>query len=105
MYLRYMDRSLPIGKARAELADVIGRARYAGEPTVLTDRGDEAAAVVPVGLLKEFRRLRDAEDRRIIAERLAARARGEAAPVPVTVEELLGMAGVGPDEVPAAGAA
>jgi antitoxin (DNA-binding transcriptional repressor) of toxin-antitoxin stability system len=107
VYVRYMDRSLPIGKARAEFADVIGRARYAGEATVLTDRGDAAAAVVPVGLLKEYRRLRDAEDLRIITARLSDRDLGRAATVAVTVsaEELLGMAGVALSEVPTAGAA
>jgi prevent-host-death family protein len=62
---------LKISEARADLSEVIGRARYANEPTMLTDRGKPAAVIVSPRMYAEYRELREAEMRRIVAGRLA----------------------------------
>ncbi|WP_202638980.1 type II toxin-antitoxin system Phd/YefM family antitoxin [Bailinhaonella thermotolerans] len=43
-----MTRRVPLGEARQNWADVIGTVRYARQPAILTDRGRDAVAVVPV---------------------------------------------------------
>ena len=50
MYNMYM-RELSVAETRAELPDVLARAAYRGEPTIVTKRGVRYAAVVPVELL------------------------------------------------------
>lgn len=47
-----------IAEARNVLGEVISRARYAGEPTVLINRGKEAAVVVPYEDYATLRELR-----------------------------------------------
>ncbi|MFI5629152.1 type II toxin-antitoxin system prevent-host-death family antitoxin [Streptomyces sp. NPDC051664] len=39
-----------IAEARNVLGEVISRARFAGEPTILVNRGKEAAVIVPYDL-------------------------------------------------------
>ncbi|WP_431781759.1 type II toxin-antitoxin system prevent-host-death family antitoxin [Streptomyces chumphonensis] len=39
-----------IAEARNVLGEVIARARFAGEPTILMNRGKEAAVIVPFDL-------------------------------------------------------
>ncbi|GGU52236.1 type II toxin-antitoxin system prevent-host-death family antitoxin [Streptomyces lavendofoliae] len=41
------ERRTKIAKARNVLGEVISRSRYAGEATVLVNRGKEAAVIVP----------------------------------------------------------
>lgn len=47
-----------IAEARNVLGEVISRARYAGEPTVLINRGKEAAVIVPYEDYATLRELR-----------------------------------------------
>ncbi|MDX3354723.1 type II toxin-antitoxin system prevent-host-death family antitoxin [Streptomyces sp. ME01-24h] len=42
-----------IAEARNVLGEVISRARFAGEPTILINRGKEAAVIVPFELYEE----------------------------------------------------
>lgn len=42
-----VEHRAKIAEARNVLGEVISRARYAGEPTVLMNRGKEAAVIVP----------------------------------------------------------
>src|ERR1022692_271648 len=50
---------MPISDAREHLGEVVGRARYAGEETILTDYGAPAAVVIS---FKEYQRLKHARD-------------------------------------------
>ena len=65
-------RSESIREAREHLATIVDRAERDGEPTVITRRGREVAAVVSMDLLREYRILEEQEVLRIIAERRAA---------------------------------
>lgn len=60
--------SVSIREARERLADVIDRAEH-DEPTVITRRGREVAAVVPIELLREYRQWEERELLRLIEER------------------------------------
>ena len=57
-------------QVRDRFATVVDDARN-GEPTVVTQRGRRVAAIVPVDLLDEYDRLREAADMAVIRERLA----------------------------------
>lgn len=48
-----------IAEARNVLGEVIARARFAGEPTILINRGKEAAVIVSYRDYATFRELRD----------------------------------------------
>lgn len=50
-----------IAEARNVLGEVISRARYAGEPTVLVNRGKEAAVVVSYGFYEHGRSITPTE--------------------------------------------
>lgn len=39
-------------KVRNELGEVVAKAKFAKEPTILLNRGKEAAAIVPIEFLK-----------------------------------------------------
>ena len=58
-----------IREAREHLATIVDRAERDGEATVITRRGREVAAVIPIDLLREYRILEEREILRIIAER------------------------------------
>ena len=49
---------MPISDAREHLGDVVGRARYAGEETILTHYGSPAAVVIS---FEEYQRLKGVE--------------------------------------------
>jgi prevent-host-death family protein len=68
--------TMSIAATRAELATVVGRARHAKSPTVLTSRGRPVAAVVPI---EDLELIEDAIDRRMADEARAAIAAGEQA--------------------------
>jgi prevent-host-death family protein len=57
-----------IREVRDHLADVVER----NEPTIITRRGKEIAAVVPIEILRKFRALEDADDAATVAAALAA---------------------------------
>lgn len=68
-YCWYMDR-MKISEARSQLAEVLGRARYGQQATVLTDRGKDAAVVISPEQYDEYQRLREQEMRRTVRQRL-----------------------------------
>jgi prevent-host-death family protein len=50
---------MPISDAREHLGEVVGRARYGGEETILTHYGSPAAVVIS---FEEYQRLKHARD-------------------------------------------
>ncbi len=60
-----------VREARDHFATIIDRAERDGEPTIITRRDREVAAVVPMDLLREYRLLEEREVVRLIAERRA----------------------------------
>ena len=50
---------MPISDAREHLGEVVGRARYAGEETILTHYGAPAAVVIS---FEEYQRLKQARE-------------------------------------------
>ncbi|MFJ3789792.1 type II toxin-antitoxin system Phd/YefM family antitoxin [Kitasatospora sp. NPDC090091] len=60
--------SVSVREAREHFARVIDRAEH-DEPTVITRRGREVAAVVPIELLREYRQWEERELARLIEER------------------------------------
>jgi prevent-host-death family protein len=50
---------MPISDAREHLGDVVGRARYGGEETILTHYGSPAAVVIS---FEEYQRLKHAAE-------------------------------------------
>jgi prevent-host-death family protein len=70
-----------VREVRAHLAAIVERADRDATPTVITRRGREVAAVVPIDLLRDYRAMEEREIQRIIAER-----RGEAT---VSLEEVM----------------
>ncbi|MGH3314296.1 MAG: type II toxin-antitoxin system Phd/YefM family antitoxin [Streptomyces sp.] len=65
-----------IRDVRAHLADVVERADRDDQPTVITRRGREVAAVVSIDLLRKYQQLEEQEINRIVDERMANRAAG-----------------------------
>jgi prevent-host-death family protein len=59
-----------IAEARNVLGEVIARARFAGEPTVLVNRGKEAAVIVSYGFYEQA--LADRKTLTALLEALAA---------------------------------
>ncbi|WP_371493404.1 type II toxin-antitoxin system prevent-host-death family antitoxin [Kitasatospora sp. NBC_00374] len=60
--------TVSVREARERFADVVDRAER-DEPTVITRRGREVAAVVPIELLREYRQWEERELLRLVAER------------------------------------
>lgn len=59
-----------IRQVRDHLADVVDRADRDDEPTVITRRGKEVAAVVPIELLRRYQQFEEQEIIRIVRERM-----------------------------------
>lgn len=57
-----MSKRYTASTARAEFADIVSRAEYAGEQTIIHRRNKAVAAVVPIEDLKLIERLEDAID-------------------------------------------
>jgi prevent-host-death family protein len=72
--------------ARADFADIINRAEYAGEHTVIHRRKKPVAAVVPIEDLKLIERLEDEID--IAAARKAMKEKGKNIPWAQVKKEL-----------------
>lgn len=51
MYTFEAMERVPVNQARRRFADILGRAQYAGEITLITKHDKEIAAVVPTDLL------------------------------------------------------
>ena len=61
----------PASEARNNLADLVNRAAYTGERTIIRRRGKDLAAIVPLEDLKILEELEDASDRVAIRKALA----------------------------------
>jgi len=65
-----------IRDVRAHLAEVVERADRYDQPTVITRRGREIAAVVSIDVLRKYQQWEEREINRIIDERMANPAPG-----------------------------
>lgn len=61
-----MSRRYTTSTARTQFADIINRAEYAGERTIVHRRNKAVAAVVPIDDLELIERYEDELDRRLI---------------------------------------
>ncbi|MBE3001149.1 type II toxin-antitoxin system prevent-host-death family antitoxin [Nocardiopsis sp. HNM0947] len=61
-----------IRQVRDHIADVVDRADRDDEPTVITRRGKEIAAVVPIEMLRHYQRLEEQEIIGLVKERMAS---------------------------------
>ena len=71
MYASYMSATMSTRELRDQLADVLADAGR-NEVTIVTSRGREVAAVVPIEMLRDYRRLEEREVVRILEERRAS---------------------------------
>ncbi|WP_017574423.1 type II toxin-antitoxin system Phd/YefM family antitoxin [Nocardiopsis kunsanensis] len=69
-------QSESIRQVRDHLADVVDRADREDEPTVITRRGKEVAAVVPIEMLRHCKRLEEQEILALVEERMSSKAPG-----------------------------
>ncbi|MFG2223768.1 type II toxin-antitoxin system Phd/YefM family antitoxin [Streptomyces sp. NPDC048644] len=76
-----------IRDVRAHLAEVVERADRDDQPTVITRRGKEVAAVVSIDVLRKYQQWEEREMNRIIDERMANRA--PAVPIEDVMRETL----------------
>ncbi|MFJ9906800.1 type II toxin-antitoxin system Phd/YefM family antitoxin [Streptomyces sp. NPDC101152] len=60
-----------IRDVRAHLAEVVERADRDDQPTIITRRGKEVAAVVSIDVLRKYQQWEEHEINRIIDERMA----------------------------------
>lgn len=75
-------RSLSTRAARSRFGELLDRARYQGEETVITKNGTPWAALVSIEELEHLRALEDAADRALIDEARRALEAGEDETVP-----------------------
>jgi len=80
-----MTKQYTTSTARAAFADIVSRAEYAGERTIVHRRKKPVAAIVPVEDLECLRRLEDEID--LAAARKAIREKGENIPWSVIKKE------------------
>jgi len=73
-----MTRRFTTSTARAQFADIVSRAEYAGEHTIIHRRKKPVAAVIPIADLKLIERLEDEID--IAAARKAMKEKGKNIP-------------------------
>ncbi len=78
LYNLYMAKKFTTSTARAQFADIISRAEYAGESTVIHRRAKPVAAVIPIEDLKLLERLEEEID--IADARKAMREKGKSIP-------------------------
>lgn len=69
--------TLTTTEARKSLSDVLSRAQYAHERTVLTRNGEPVAAIVPLDDLEAMEALEDAMDVREARKRLREAGEGD----------------------------
>jgi prevent-host-death family protein len=63
-----MDNTASVREVRESLADVVDRATH-DELTIITKRGREVAAVVPIEMVREYREWEEERVLRIVNER------------------------------------
>jgi prevent-host-death family protein len=66
-----MDNTASVREVRENLADVVERAAH-DELTIITKRGREVAAIVPIEMVREYREWEEERVLRIINERRAS---------------------------------
>ena len=91
LYERYTNMTrLNVSKAREEFPEVVNRAAYGKERTIVSRRGKDLAAVIPIEDLRLLERLaREEMDRIDIADALASLAEpGENIPLRDLMREL-----------------
>jgi len=66
LYNLYMSKKYTTSTARAQFSDIVSRAEYAGERTVVHRRKKPVAAVVPIEDLELIERYEDELDLRLI---------------------------------------
>lgn len=76
-----------IRELRAHLADVVDRADRSDEATIVTRRGKEVAAVVPIQMLRQYRIWEDRYYAELVAKRMKSSALG--IPLEEVMAELL----------------
>lgn len=88
-WYNFMTR-LNVSKAREEFPDVVNRAAYAKERTIVSRRGKDLAAIIPIEDLRLLERLaRDEMDRQDLEDARAALAEpGENIPLDAVKKEL-----------------
>lgn len=79
LYERYTTmKRLNVSKAREEFPEVVNRAAYGNERTIVSRRGKDLAAVIPIGDLRLLERLaREEMDRLDLEDARAALAEAE----------------------------
>jgi prevent-host-death family protein len=65
-YNSYMNRKFSASTARSQFADIVSRAEYRGERTIVHKRNKPVAAVVPIEDLELIERYEDEVDRQLI---------------------------------------
>lgn len=60
-----------IRQVRDHISDVVDRADREDSPTVITRRGKEVAAIVPIELLRRYQQLEEQEIMRMVKERMS----------------------------------
>ena len=70
-YIGCMDNTASVREVRENLADVVERAAH-DELTIITKRGREVAAIVPIEMVREYREWEEERVLRIINERRAS---------------------------------
>lgn len=83
-----------IRQVRDHIADVVDRADREDSPTVITRRGKEVAAVVPIDLLRRYQQFEEQEIMRMVRERMGNPAQG------TPMEEVMAQILEGPGEPP-----
>lgn len=86
-----MHKKLTTSEARAQFSDIVNRAAYAGERTVLHRRKKRVAAVIPIEEYDLLERIIEERENEIDA-RLARKARKEKGSIPFdAVKKKLGL--------------
>ncbi len=81
-----MTRRFTTSTARAQFADIVSRAEYAGEHTIIHRRKKPVAAVVPIADLELIERLEDEID--VADARKAMKEKGKNIPLAQIKKEL-----------------
>jgi prevent-host-death family protein len=84
--------SVPLARARDELADLVNRASYGGERVILTRRGRTVAALIPAGDLDLLEALEDERDARLAQQ--SRRESAERGDKPVPFEDVMDRLGI-----------
>lgn len=89
VYTVDMADTVSIRDLRNELADVVDRAQHHDEPTIISRRGREVAAVVSIETLREWERWEDERLGQAVRERMASDDGSPGVPLAEVVAETL----------------